>query len=93
MDFAVQYLKSRVESERLAITTLGARISDLRLKEQLQQASFWLDDVEMFLRCAQTQPRTPEALRRWLAYAEMPLQLAEERRKKIAEYRPHSQTT
>jgi hypothetical protein len=82
----IHAIRSQVDAERVALSALEVQISDLDLKQRLQQASFWLDDVQnVFLRSAMQERRTPEALSRWLSYAEFALQLAIERRREIQE--------
>ena len=71
-------------AERATLSALEFQISDLDLKQRLQQASSWLDDVEnIFLRSAMRERRTPEALSRWLSYAAVPLQFAKQHRREI----------
>jgi hypothetical protein len=82
----VQEIRSKVLAERGLVSTLAGQISDSGLKQQLQQASDWLDEVEdVFLQSAVQEPRSPDALSRWLSHAELPLQWAVQRRKKMQE--------
>jgi len=93
----IQELRSKVLAERVLISTLAVQISDSGLRQQLHQALHWLDTVEdVFLESAVQKPRTPDALSRWLFHANLPLQWAAHRRKKIqgivATYGPNAQS-
>jgi hypothetical protein len=93
----IREIQSRVDAERTVIAALDGQLSDSGLKQQLQQVEHWLDDVEsIFLRSAMREPRTPDALSRWLAYAMFALQMAIEKRKNVqeivAKYGPNAQS-
>lgn len=81
----IEDMETVVQQERAAVAALHAKVSD-SLKDYLQQATFWLDDVEgLFLGSARKERRTPDQLQRWLSYATAPLEWAIRRRKHVEE--------
>jgi hypothetical protein len=93
----IEQIQATVDAERAALAALDAKLTDSGLHKEIQQARFWLDDVEVFfLRSARQDQRTPEQLERWLSYSVMPLEMAIKGRKKleatIAKYGPNAVT-
>jgi hypothetical protein len=85
-DEHVRQLQSRVDAERTHLSELGRHITDPDLMLSLQEAIYWLDDVEnIFLLSVRQQQRTPDALARWFSYAEQPLVWAIARREELQE--------
>jgi hypothetical protein len=66
-DNLIQQIRTRLHAERKLVSDLDAKIKHDSIKQLLKRASDSLDDVEnIFLRRAEQEGRTPDALRRWL---------------------------
>jgi hypothetical protein len=79
----VQEIRSRAQHERVLISELDGKLADL--KPLLKPASNLLDDVEGFFLDAKImqEPRSGDALARWLGHAEMVLQRAVQHREYV----------
>ncbi len=69
-----QRIRSKVLAGKASISDLNAQITDNYVKQLLQQASNWFDDVEVHflgnLQHERIPPRTLAEESRWLDYAE-----------------------
>jgi len=82
MEARVQQIESEAKAERADVSALDAQLSDAGLKKQLQQATFWLDDVEGFL-LPHALKASPGQAAMWINHAETTLHMAVQRRKFI----------
>lgn len=90
-------IQSKVVAEMAAVSELDGKLEDSYLKQMLRHALNMVGDVEsFFLRSARQEPRTPDALSKWLDNAEAALQIAIQQRKLvenvIAKYGPNAQS-
>jgi len=76
----IQELRSKAKAERAEISKLSHKLSDAELKQLLDRATSWLDDVEGFL-LPQAAKALPAHELMWLSHAEATLTLAIQRRK------------
>ena len=70
----IQIIRSKVLAGKASISDLNAQVTDNYVKQLLQQASNWFDDVEVqFLRNLQHDPIPPRTVAEesiWLDHAE-----------------------
>jgi hypothetical protein len=80
----IEMIQSGVLAERVVISELDGQISDSELKHDLRRATYCLDNIEdVFLSSARQDQRTPDALARWLSYAEFQLKMSAGRRAEV----------
>jgi hypothetical protein len=80
----IEMIQSNVLAERVVISELDGQISDSELKHNLRRATYCLDNIEdVFLSSARQDQRTPDALARWLSYAEFQLKMSAGRRAEV----------
>jgi hypothetical protein len=78
----IQQVRERLRAERKLVAELDAKLKQDSLKQLLKRASNSLDDVEgFFLRSAEKEQRTPEALRKWLSNTDLIFRVAAQQRK------------
>jgi hypothetical protein len=76
----IQELRSKAKAERAEISMLRHKLSDAELKQLLDRATSWLDDVEGFL-IPHAVKALPAHELMWLSHAEATLLMAIQRRK------------
>jgi hypothetical protein len=74
----IQRIQSKVQAGRASISDLGAQITDNYVKQMLQRASNWFDDVDVYflgnIRDERTPGRTVAEESMWLDHAEFVLE-------------------
>jgi hypothetical protein len=80
-DNLIQQVRDRLRAERELVSELNAKIKHDSIKTLLKRASDSLDDVEnFFLRSAEQERRTPDALRKWLSNTDLIFGIAAQHR-------------
>jgi hypothetical protein len=83
-DDLIQQIRARLRTERKLISDLDAKIKHDSIKQLLKRPSDSLDDVEnVFLRSAERDRRTPEALQKWLSNTDLVFQIVAQQRKVV----------
>jgi hypothetical protein len=80
----IQHVRDRLTVERKIVSELNATMKNDSMKQLLKRASTSLDDIEnIFLRSAEKERRTPEALKKWLSYTDLVFEIAAQQRKVV----------
>jgi hypothetical protein len=83
-DNLIQQVRERLRIERELVSELNANLKHDSIRTLLKRASNSLDDVEnIFLRSAEEERRTPDALRRWLSTTDLIFGIAAQHRKVV----------
>jgi hypothetical protein len=83
-DKLIQQIRDRLRTERKLVSELDAKIKHDSIRPLLKRASDSLDDVEnIFLRSAEQERRTAEALRKWLSNTDLIFHIAAQHRKVV----------
>jgi|SRR5215471_8738490 len=80
----IQQVRARLTAERQLVSALEAKLKHDSIKQLLKRASNSLDDIEnFFLRSAEQERRSPEALRKWLSNTDLVFHIAAQQRKVV----------
>ena len=83
-DNLIKKVRDRLRTERELVSELNAKVKHDSIRTLLKRASNSLDDVEnIFLRSAEQERRTPDALRKWLSTTDLIFAIAAQHRKVV----------
>jgi uncharacterized protein YeeX (DUF496 family) len=83
-DKLIRQVRTRLHAERKLVSDLDPKIKHDSIRQLLRRASSSLDDVDnIFLRSAEQERRTPDALRRWLGNTYLIFHIAAQQRRVV----------